>query len=137
MWGWRFSPRFIPINTMGCQTQSLKRHLPASDLRKVLARKRFDTTSQFYEGSGKFECRRHRNDTENVRFRHGNMRFPRRIRHRGQVLATIYGKSKSYPAYRLAWRVAGERRMERCQSYSEAKRRADAAASGKQRAMNH
>jgi hypothetical protein len=54
------------------------------------------------------------------------MRFPKRIRHRGQVLATIYAKSKSYPAYRLAWRVAGKRRMERFQTYSEAKRRADA-----------
>jgi hypothetical protein len=52
------------------------------------------------------------------------MRFPKRIRHRGQVLATIYAKSKSYPAYRLAWRVAGKRRMERFQTYSEAKRRA-------------
>jgi hypothetical protein len=55
-----------------------------------------------------------------------NMRFPKRIRHRGQVLATIYAKSKSYPVYRLAWRVAGKRRMERFQTYSEAKRRADA-----------
>jgi integrase len=55
-----------------------------------------------------------------------NMRFPKRIRHRGQVLATIYGKSDSYPAYRLAWRVAGKRRMERFQTYSEVKRRADA-----------
>jgi integrase len=54
------------------------------------------------------------------------MRFPKRIRHRGQVLATIYGKSKAYPAYRLAWRVTGKRRMERFQTYSEAKRRADA-----------
>ena len=55
-----------------------------------------------------------------------NVRFPKRIRHRGQVLATIYGKSASYPAYRLAWRVAGKRRMERFQTYSEVKRRADA-----------
>ena len=54
------------------------------------------------------------------------MRFPKRIRHRGQVLATLYGKSKAYPAYRLAWRVTGKRRMERFQTYSEAKRRADA-----------
>ena len=54
------------------------------------------------------------------------MRFPMRIKHRGQVLATIYGKSKAYPAYRLAWRVTGKRRMERFQTYSEAKRRADA-----------
>jgi integrase len=56
----------------------------------------------------------------------GNMRFPMRIKHRGQVLATLYGKSKAYPAYRLAWRVTGKRRMERFQTYSEAKRRADA-----------
>jgi integrase len=49
-----------------------------------------------------------------------------RIKHRGQVLATLYGKSKAYPAYRLAWRVTGKRRMERFQTYSEAKRRADA-----------
>ena len=54
------------------------------------------------------------------------MRFPMRIKHRGQVLATLYGKSKAYPAYRLAWRVTGKRRMERFQTYSEAKRRADA-----------
>jgi integrase len=54
------------------------------------------------------------------------MRFPKRIRHRGQILATIYGKSKAYPAYRLAWRVTGKRRMERFQTYSEVKRRADA-----------
>jgi integrase len=54
------------------------------------------------------------------------MRFPKRIRYRGQVLATIYGKSKAYSAYRLAWRVAGKRRMERFHSYSEVKRRADA-----------
>jgi integrase len=55
------------------------------------------------------------------------MRFPKRIRHRprGPVLATIYGKSKAYPAYRLAWSVTGKRRMERFKTYSEAKRRAD------------
>src|SRR5580698_7822239 len=56
----------------------------------------------------------------------GDMRFPMRIKHRGQILATLYGKSKAYPAYRLAWRVAGKRRMERFQTYSEARRRADA-----------
>ncbi|MGO8701101.1 MAG: hypothetical protein ACLQVY_25700 [Limisphaerales bacterium] len=49
-----------------------------------------------------------------------------RIKHRGQALATIYGKSKAYPAYRLAWRVTGKRRMERFQTYGEAKRKADA-----------
>jgi hypothetical protein len=54
------------------------------------------------------------------------MRFPRRIRHRGQVLATIYGKTKAIPAYRLAWRVTGKRKMERFKTYSEAKSSAEA-----------
>ena len=39
------------------------------------------------------------------------VRFQKRIKHRGRVLATIYGKSKSYPAYRVAWTVAGKRLM--------------------------
>jgi len=34
------------------------------------------------------------------------MRFPKRIRYRGQALATIYAKSKSYPAYRVAWQAS-------------------------------
>ncbi len=56
------------------------------------------------------------------------MKFPKRIRHRknGPVLATIYGKSNSYAGYRLAWLVAGQRRMERFKTYSAAKKRADA-----------
>ncbi|HEX3988103.1 MAG TPA: hypothetical protein VHZ30_01650 [Verrucomicrobiae bacterium] len=48
-----------------------------------------------------------------------NVRFPMRIQHCGQTLATLYGRSKAYPAYRLAWRVTGKRRMERFQTYSE------------------
>jgi hypothetical protein len=31
------------------------------------------------------------------------VKFPKRIKYRGKVLATIYGKSKSYPLYRVAW----------------------------------
>jgi hypothetical protein len=31
------------------------------------------------------------------------VKFPKRIKYRGEVLATIYGKSKSYPLYRVAW----------------------------------
>ena len=31
------------------------------------------------------------------------VKFPKRIKHGGKVLATIYGKSKSYPLYRVAW----------------------------------
>jgi integrase len=39
------------------------------------------------------------------------LKFPKRIKHRGKELATIYGRSKSYPQYRVAWSVAGQRRM--------------------------
>lgn len=53
------------------------------------------------------------------------MKFPKRVRHKGQVV-TIYGKSKSYPGYRVAWHVAGQRKLERFRTYGEAKRRADA-----------
>ncbi|MHC1768159.1 MAG: tyrosine-type recombinase/integrase [Verrucomicrobiia bacterium] len=39
------------------------------------------------------------------------MKFPRKVKHRGKHLATIYGKSKAYPQYRVAWSVSGKRRM--------------------------
>jgi hypothetical protein len=48
-----------------------------------------------------------------------------RVRHKGQT-ATIYGKSRSYPWNRVAWHVAGQRKLERFRTYGEAKRRADA-----------
>ncbi|MGO9477299.1 MAG: tyrosine-type recombinase/integrase [Limisphaerales bacterium] len=53
------------------------------------------------------------------------MKFPKRIRHRGRVLATIYGKTKGRDSYRVAWHVAGQRRMASFPSYSLAKRHAD------------
>jgi integrase len=53
------------------------------------------------------------------------VKFPKRIKHRGKVLATIYGKSKSYPGYRVVWSVAGRRLMKRFPRYGEAKRHAD------------
>jgi len=31
------------------------------------------------------------------------VKFPKRIKHRGRVLATIYGKSKGRDSYRVAW----------------------------------
>jgi integrase len=52
------------------------------------------------------------------------VKYPKRIKHRGRVLATIY-KPKSYPLYRVAWHVAGRRRMASFPSYSLAKRHAD------------
>lgn len=52
------------------------------------------------------------------------VKFPKRIKHRGRVLATIYGKSKNY-GYRVAWSVAGQRRMQRFKTYSQAKSHAD------------
>ena len=39
------------------------------------------------------------------------MKFPNRVKHRGRALAVIYGKSKSYPLYRVSWSVNGKRRM--------------------------
>ncbi len=53
------------------------------------------------------------------------VRFPKRIKHRGRVLATIYGRSKSYPLYRVSWSVAGKRLMKAFNRYGEAKRHAD------------
>lgn len=40
-------------------------------------------------------------------------------------LATIYGKTKARPDYRVAWTVAGRRKMEAHRTCSEAKRYAD------------
>ena len=53
------------------------------------------------------------------------MKFPKRIKYRGRVLATIYGKCKGRDSYRVAWQVAGQRRMASFPSYSLAKRHAD------------
>lgn len=39
------------------------------------------------------------------------VKFPKRVKHRGRVFATIYGKSKSYPLYRVAWQAQGKRLM--------------------------
>jgi hypothetical protein len=52
------------------------------------------------------------------------MRFPRTIRHR-KAQATIYGKSKSYPFYRVAHRLRGKRFMKSFDNYFEAKAHAE------------
>ena len=54
-----------------------------------------------------------------------NVKYPKRIKHRGRVLATIYAKCKGRDSYRVAWQVAGQRRMASFASYSLAKRHAD------------
>jgi len=54
-----------------------------------------------------------------------NVKYPKRIKYRGKVLATIYGKCKGRDSYRVAWQVAGQRRMASFPSYSRAKRHAD------------
>lgn len=51
--------------------------------------------------------------------------YPKRIKHRGHVLATIYRPSRSYPLYRVSWTVAGKRQMKSFPRYGEAKRFAD------------
>ena len=53
------------------------------------------------------------------------VKYPKRIKHRGRVLATIYAKCKGRDSYRVAWQVAGQRRMASFPSYSLAKRHAD------------
>ncbi|MEO5803870.1 MAG: tyrosine-type recombinase/integrase [Verrucomicrobiota bacterium] len=52
------------------------------------------------------------------------MKFPKVIKHR-KAEVTIYGKKKSYPFYRLAYRVNGKRRMKHFATYGEAKTAAD------------
>ena len=47
------------------------------------------------------------------------MRFPRIIRHK-KAEATIYGKTKAYPCYRLAYRVNGQRKLKTFSSYGDA-----------------
>ena len=53
------------------------------------------------------------------------MTFPKRIKHRGRVLATIYGKSRSYPLYRVSWTASGRRMMQAFRTYSEARKHAN------------
>jgi len=52
------------------------------------------------------------------------VRFPKRIKHRGRTYATIY-KPKGYPLYRLAWTVAGKRVMKSFPRYGDARKHAD------------
>jgi len=47
------------------------------------------------------------------------VRFPKVIRHRKSEV-TIYGRKKSYPFYRLAFRVNGQRRMKSFRTYATA-----------------
>ncbi len=47
------------------------------------------------------------------------MRFPKIIRHR-KAEVTIYGKTKNYPFYRIAYRADGKRQMKNFAKYSEA-----------------
>jgi len=54
------------------------------------------------------------------------VKFPKRIKYRGKTLAVIYGKQKGRDSYRVAWHVAGRRRMASFPSYSLAKGHADA-----------
>ena len=45
------------------------------------------------------------------------MKFPKRVKHRGRVLAVIYGKFESYPLYRVSWSVNGKRKMKAFDSF--------------------
>ena len=46
---------------------------------------------------------------ETVESESAKVKFPKRIKHRGRVLATICGKCKGRDSYRMAWQVAGRR----------------------------
>jgi integrase len=52
------------------------------------------------------------------------VKFPKVIRHR-RFEATIYGKGKNYPYYRLAYYAAGKRHIRNFRTYGEAKTEAD------------
>ncbi|MDE3068439.1 MAG: hypothetical protein KGJ60_12955 [Verrucomicrobiota bacterium] len=52
------------------------------------------------------------------------MRFPKVIRHR-KAVATIYGRSKNYPYYRLAYYAAGKRHVRHFSAFGEAKPEAE------------
>ncbi len=52
------------------------------------------------------------------------MKFPKVIKHR-RYEATIYGKRKNYPYYRLAYYTAGKRHIRHFRTYGEAKGEAD------------
>ena len=54
-----------------------------------------------------------------------DVKFPKRIKFRGRVLATIYGKCQGRESYRVSWTVTGQRRMASFARYGEAKRHAD------------
>ena len=49
------------------------------------------------------------------------MKFPRRLKYRNRVLATIYGKTARKPSYQLYWRVDGKTRIREFRTYAEAK----------------
>jgi len=53
------------------------------------------------------------------------VKFPKHYKHRGETLATMYGKSKSYPLYRVSWTVAGRRMMKAFPLYGAANRYAE------------
>jgi integrase len=53
------------------------------------------------------------------------VKFPKKLKHRGKVLAKIYGKKPHYPFYRLAYSVNGTRRQQHFRAYAEAKRAGD------------
>ena len=52
------------------------------------------------------------------------MRFPVIVKHR-RVRATIYGRSKGHPYYRVAWHAGGKRAVRSFATYGAAREEAD------------
>ena len=54
------------------------------------------------------------------------VKFPKRVNYHGKHAATIYGKSETYPRYRVVWTAAGKRMMKSFPRYSDASGYAEA-----------
>lgn len=53
------------------------------------------------------------------------MKFPVKLKYRGEVKARIYAPTKAHRIYRLYWRIAGNSRIKEFRTYAEAKQAGD------------
>jgi hypothetical protein len=82
-------------------------------------------TSFPQENSGLSESRTDSAQNSGESENENDVKFPKKLKHRSQVLAKIYVKKPDYPFYRLVYKVNGQRRMKHFRTYSEAKREGD------------
>ena len=77
--------------------------------------------SNVYEGHGESRTGFAQNPAESE----SNLKFPKNLKHRRQVLARIYVKQTRYSFYQLAYRVNGQRKLKSFRTYAEAKTEGD------------